>query len=92
MVQKNSIKDGVVGTLNVLRARGNLDEPLEAPTHVDLIDEVQLVLSSSSGIFVRRADADVSNRFQLVSWAQLLMCRMVIQLKILKSIGMVVFC
>ena len=58
--KNNSIKDGVVGTLNVLRARGNLDEPLEAPTHVDLIEEVQLVLSSSAGIFVHRADADVS--------------------------------
>jgi predicted deacylase len=55
-----SIAGGVVGTLNFLRARGHVMEPLEAPTVLPLISNVQLVLASTNGIWEHRNDVDVS--------------------------------
>ena len=58
--QSTSIDDGVTGTLNFLRARGHLMEPLQAPSSLPIMRNIQLVLASTNGIWEHRADARVS--------------------------------
>jgi predicted deacylase len=55
-----AIDGGVTGTLNFLRARGHLMEPLQAPAALPLMRNIQLVLASTNGIWEHRRDASVS--------------------------------
>jgi len=53
--------EGVNGSLNVLRARGHINESLSGPATVARIIDVDLVLSSSTGLFRHRDDVGVGS-------------------------------
>lgn len=58
--RSTKIDDGVTGTINFLRARGHLMEPLQAPAVLPIMRDIQLALASTNGIWDHRVDAVVS--------------------------------